>query len=335
MRVIAATDKFRGTARAHDVTAAIGAACWELGHDCVEIPLADGGEGTLEVFGGPNRVSSVTGPLGDAVEARWRMSRGVAVIEMAEASGLLLAGGAEGNDPVAASTLGVGELIDEAISRGAKRILVGLGGSATTDGGMGALSALGGPHRLRGVEVRIACDVRTKFVDAARVFGPQKGATPAQVEWLTARLQQLVGRYHQTYGMEIANLEGGGAAGGLAGGLAALGATLEPGFDVIVDELDVVDQLDGGDLIITGEGRVDAASFDGKVVGGMCELGDEFGIPVAIIAGQIDRTALPPSMDRAAVSLVERFGQTRAERETTMCVEAAVADLIEAARRRA
>ena len=139
MRVVAAVDKFRGTASAADVAGAIGHACWELGHDCEEIALADGGEGLLDVLGGPNRRTVVTGPLGDPVEAEWRLHRGTAIIEMARASGLVLAGGAEGNDPMAATTTGVGELIDRALDAGAKRIIVGLGGSATTDGGLGAL----------------------------------------------------------------------------------------------------------------------------------------------------------------------------------------------------
>ena len=143
MRVVAAVDKFRGTASAAEVAAAIGHACWERDHDCVEIPLADGGEGLLDVLGGANRVSTVTGPLGSAVEAPWRMHRGTAIIEMALASGLQLAGGAEGNDPMEATTTGTGELIDAALSVGAKRIIVGLGGSATTDGGLGALGAIG------------------------------------------------------------------------------------------------------------------------------------------------------------------------------------------------
>jgi glycerate kinase len=334
VRIVAATDKFRGTATAAEVAAAIGAACWELGHDCVEIPLSDGGEGTLEVFGGANRRSTVTGPLGDPVDCEWRLSGATAVIETARACGLELAGGADGNDPVAASTLGVGELIDEAITRGARRVLVGLGGSATTDGGMGALSALGGPHRLRGIDVRVACDVRTSFVDAARVFGPQKGATRAQIAWLTARLEQLVVRYHETYGIDVSSLEHAGAAGGLAGGLAALGATLAPGFELVADELDVFGRIAGADLVVTGEGRVDATSFDGKVVGGMRELGDEFGVPVAVVAGEIDRTEVPPDLGMAMVSLTERFGADRARRETRMCVTAATPELIDAALRR-
>ena len=184
MKVLAAVDKFRGTATAAQVATAIGHACWQLGHDCVERPLADGGEGTLEALGGANRTTLVTGPLGKPVQAPWRLHRGTAVIEMACASGLLLAGGREKNDPIAATTTGTGELIDAALDLGAKRIIVCLGGSATTDGGLGAVKAIQTPARLKGVEFVVACDVTTQFTDAAKVFGSQKGASPAQVQFL-------------------------------------------------------------------------------------------------------------------------------------------------------
>src|SRR5210317_740406 len=244
MRVVAAVDKFRGTATAAEVAAAIGHACWELGHDCVEIAVADGGEGILDALGGPNRTTTVTGPLGDPVEAPWRLHRRVAVIEMALASGLQLAGGAEDNDPMAASTTGIGELIDRALDLNAKRIVVGLGGSATTDGGLGAIRAITAPHRLRGVELLVACDVTTRFTDAASVFGPQKGASPAQVELLTRRLERLADVYREQYGIDIVDLPGSGAAGGLAGGLAALGGRLLPGFDLVADELELDERIE-------------------------------------------------------------------------------------------
>jgi glycerate kinase len=127
VRVLAAADKFKGTATAAQVCAAIGHACWDLGIDCVELPLADGGEGTLDVLGGPNRITTVTGPQGQPVEAAWRMHRGVAVIEMARASGLTLAGGPEHNDPLSATTTGTGELINIALNEDAKKIIVCLG----------------------------------------------------------------------------------------------------------------------------------------------------------------------------------------------------------------
>lgn len=335
MRIVAAADKFRGTATAVEVTAAIADACKALGHEATAVPLADGGEGTLEVLGGANQRSTVTGPLGDAVECEWRLAGDIAVIESARACGLDLVGGAEHNDPVAASTFGVGELIDTALRRGAKDITVAVGGSATTDGGLGALSALGSPHRFRGVCVTIACDVRTSFADAAEVFGPQKGATPAQVSWLTGRLHQLAARYRQHHGVDVTQLAGAGAAGGLAGGLAALGARLQPGFDVVSDALDLPEMIDSAELVVTGEGRLDASSFDGKVVGGVCVLAGELGVPVAVIAGNIDRAQRTATLDRAMVSLTEQFGRERAMSSTVECITEAVAGVIDQAKRRA
>jgi glycerate kinase len=139
MRVVAAPDKLRGSASAAQVAAAIARVAKAHGWACDSVPMADGGEGTLEALGGPNRTAVVTGPLGDAVDARWRLDGRTAVIEMAEASGLGLVGGADGNDPVAASTAGTGELIVAALDAGADRIIVGVGGSASTDGGLAAL----------------------------------------------------------------------------------------------------------------------------------------------------------------------------------------------------
>ena len=235
MRIVAAPDKFKGTASAREVVAAIVTAAESCGHSVDEVPMADGGEGTLAALGGPNRTSLVTGPLGSPVEAQWRYDRGLAVIEMAQSSGLVLAGGTNGNDPLAATTAGVGELIGEAVDAGAKRLIIGVGGSATTDGGLGAIQALGSAARVKGVDITVACDVRTTFVDAATVFGPQKGATPAQVSMLTGRLTTLVDTFKSEYGIDISTLPRGGAAGGLAGGLAAIGASLVDGFDVVAE----------------------------------------------------------------------------------------------------
>ncbi|NBY57676.1 MAG: hypothetical protein EBQ57_05030 [Actinobacteria bacterium] len=195
MRVLAAVDKFRGTATAAEAARAIAAACQTLGIDCVEMPLADGGEGTLQVLGGPNRTSQVEGPLGLPATAQWRLHDDTAVIEMAQASGLQLVGGAAGNDAVLASTVGTGQLINEALALGARRIIVGVGGSATTDGGLGAVQAITQPDRLRDVDFVVACDVHTMFVDAAATFAPQKGASAQQVQFLTARLNGAADHY--------------------------------------------------------------------------------------------------------------------------------------------
>ena len=220
MQLLAAPDKFRGTLTAREAAAAIAAGAARAGWNAVELPLADGGEGTLDALGGGNRRTRVTGPLGAPVEAKWRLEEdGTALIEAAQACGLSLAGGAERNDPLAATCRGVGELVAAAVAEGATRIVVAVGGVASTDGGAGALEAL--PASLPPLEV--ACDVDARFLDAADVFAPQKGATPEQVEILRARLGRL----------DVPDLPGAGAAGGLAGGLAARGARLVPGFDLV------------------------------------------------------------------------------------------------------
>jgi glycerate kinase len=325
MRVVAAPDKLRGSATAPEVAAAIARAAATAGWRCDQVPMADGGEGTLDAFGGPNRTTTVTGPLGDPVEAAWRLDGRTAVVEMAQAAGLALVGGADENDPVAASTVGVGELIDAALEAGATRVIVGVGGSATTDGGLAALRALHPLARLRGIELLVACDVRTGFLDAAEVFAPQKGATPAQVELLRRRLERLAQVYRADHDVDVLALEGAGAAGGLAGGLAAAGARLLSGFDLIADEVELYECIEGADLVVTAEGFLDAQSFDGKVVGGVAELAAEAGVPVVAVVGEV----FDGVEDRIeAVSLVERFGEERALEDAVGCIEAVVAELL-------
>lgn len=327
--MLAASDKFKGTLTAAQACAAIGHACWELGIDCTEMPLADGGEGTLEILGGANRRTTVTGPLGDPVEAEWRLSNGVAVIEMARASGLALVGGAEGNDPVAASTQGTGELIDAALDFGARKIIVCLGGSATTDGGYGALRAIGTPARLKAVEFLVACDVDTLFVDAAEVFSPQKGATPAQVRLLRGRLERLAQLYGAEHGIDVSSIPGSGAAGGLAGALAALGATLMPGFDIVAEETGFDEAVRMHDLVITGEGMLDATSFDGKVVGSVRDYAAEAGVPVRAVVGEIDPDTEPNDLASVgARSLMAEHGRDESMNQTMRCIEETVTDLL-------
>jgi glycerate kinase len=331
-RVVAAPDKFKGTLSAAEVAAAIGAACSQLGIDCVEVPLADGGDGLLDVLGGANRSSTVTGPLGDTVEAPWRFSKCTAVIEMATASGLTLVGGAAGNDPMNATTTGTGELIDHALDAGARRIIVGLGGSATTDGGFGAIRAITAIARLKQVELLVACDVTTTFADAAAVFAPQKGATRAQVTMLTRRLDRLAQMFVEEFDVDVTSIPGGGAAGGLGGALAALGGKLLPGFELVADELDLYDHLDGADLVITGEGCLDDTSSNGKVVGGVASIATEQGIDVLAVVGSDERTdrSTPAGID--VVSLVANYGNDAAFAEPKRLVEHAVASWLTAQR---
>jgi glycerate kinase len=269
----------------------------------------------------------VSGPLGDDVDAAWYYDGRTAVIEMARASGLALVGGAEANDAVAASTYGTGELIATALESGARRVVVGVGGSATTDGGLGALRALLS-SRLHGIELNVACDVRTRFVEAATVFAPQKGASSAQVELLRRRLDRLADVYLEEYGIDVRDLEGGGAAGGLAGGLAAVGASLSSGFELVAEEVALDEALEDADLVITGEGFVDEGSFDGKVVGGVIEWAAQAGVPVLVVAGEVLDGPSFPSVDVPVdrIDLVASFGRERALGDTATVLETAVAE---------
>ncbi|MBV9936121.1 MAG: glycerate kinase [Actinobacteria bacterium] len=244
---------------------------------------------------------------------------------MAKASGLALVGGAEGNDPLRASTIGTGQLLAEVLDTGVTTVIVGVGGSATTDGGLGCLRALPSKNRLMGVELRVACDVRTHFVDAAAEFGPQKGATAAQVALLERRLERLAQVYEDDYGVDVRELDGSGAAGGLAGGLAAIGAHLEAGFELVAGVVELEDRIEGADLVITGEGQLDRPSFDGKVVGGVLDLAQRAGVPVVVVAGRVlDGVEAPVPV----VSLVERFGEERALGDTAACVAEAVTEVL-------
>ena len=322
-RLLAAPDKFRGTASAAEVARAFAAGARARGWEAVELPLADGGEGTLEALGGANRSTRVQDPLGRPVDAAWRLDGELAVVELARASGLALLGGSERNDPLGASSAGTGELIAAALAAGARHVVVALGGSATTDGGAGALEALGG--RLpEGVEVIVAVDVRTRFLDAARVFAPQKGADPAQVAQLSERLARCAAEYRARLGVDLTQVDGGGAAGGVAGALWALGARIVDGFSFVAEHVGLAERLRRADLVLTGEGRLDVTSFDGKVVGGVLGLARERGVPAAVIAGSVAHR--PPGV--RAYSLLDAFGERRALRDTARCARLAVERLL-------
>ena len=325
--VVAAPDKFRGTVTAPEVVAAVGRAANAAGWVPVGVPMADGGEGTLDAFGGPNRTTTVTGPLGDQVDAAWRLDRRTAIIESARASGIDLVDGPDGNDAIAASTYGTGELISAALDAGARRVIVGLGGSATTDGGLGALRAMAPLARLRGIELIVACDVRTTFVDAADVFAPQKGATPAQVELLRRRLERLAEVYLEEHHIDVREIPGSGAAGGLAGGLAAIGARLTDGFELVADERSLADRIETADLVVTGEGYLDDESFHGKVVGGVVEIAVSLGVTALVVVGGIDPEVHGPLGDDVElVSLSERFGEDAARTDTAALIEQVVVE---------
>jgi glycerate kinase len=312
--LLAAPDKFRGTMTAREAAAAIAAGAARAGWSATELPLADGGEGTLDVLGGGNRRTTVTGPLGEPVETEWRLEEdGTALVEAAQACGLTLAGGPEGNDPLRATSRGVGELVAAAVAEGVSRIVVAVGGVASTDGGVGAVEAL--PVRLPPLDV--ACDVDARLLDAADVFAPQKGASPEQVRILRERLAQL----------EVPDLPGAGAAGGLAGGLAAVGGRLVPGFDLVAARLDLDARLAEADLVVTGEGLVDATSFTGKVVGRVLQRAEAAGVDTLVLAGDV-----VPALADGVLSLVERYGHERALAEPAECLEEIVASTLAARR---
>jgi glycerate kinase len=326
VRVLICPDKFKGTASADDVAQAMAVAVERRGWQAVRIPMADGGEGTLDALGGANRVSTVTGPLGSPVEARWRLDGDLAVIEAAECAGLVLAGGPAGNRPLDATTRGVGELLALALAAGARRLLVTVGGVATTDGGRPAVEVVG--ELPAGVDLQVACDVTTRFLDAARVFGPQKGATAADVDVLTDRLAELREHYARTTGLDVHAVPGSGAAGGLAGGLAALGARLVPGVDMVADALGIDAAMREADLVLTGEGRLDEQSFDGKVVGGVADRARRAGVPCAAVVGIAATSTRLTATSLPVASLVELCGTERALLRTTESITTATDHLL-------
>lgn len=335
-RVVAATDGFPGVASAPEVALAVAHAAVAGGWECDQVPVSDGGEGFAEVLGGRSRMLVVRDPLGRPVEAEWRLSDDgrSAVVETALASGLELLGGPDANDPVRAGTAGTGELIAAAVRAGARRVLIGAGGSASTDGGLGALDVLEPHSRLRGVELIVACDATVGFVDAARVFAARKGASRAQVELLSRRLERLVQVYRERFGVDVSGLPGAGAAGGLAGGLAALGATLAPGFEVVADAVDLAGTIEGADLVVTGEATLDEQSFGSRAVGGVVGLAAELGVPALVVVGGVSGPWADPQRRAEALAarpsmtlevLAERFGPVRAVADPCGGVRDAVA----------
>jgi glycerate kinase len=330
--LVAAPDKFRGTASAAEVAAAAAGSARAAGWTADEAPMSDGGEGLLDVVAGEPQITVVDGPLGQPVSAEWRLlpatSRPMAVIEMSRAAGRALAPHPSGEDPVRATTRGVGQLLLAARDAGARRIVVGCGGSATTDGGWGAVQAIGNRDALYGLQVVIAADVTTTFRDAAAVFGPQKGASSEQVALLTERLKKLSDRYRQQFGVDVDALPGAGAAGGLAGGLAVLGARIEPGFDLVASIVGLRRRIADADLVLTGEGHLDPPSFEGKVPGGVLEV-TAGRCPVLCVVGGADPAVLAaPPAGIEIVSLSDRFGSSRARADPLALISQVVAEAL-------
>lgn len=338
--LVAAPDKFRGTVSAAQAAAAMAHAAHQAGWTADEVPMSDGGEGLLDALGGQPRRTTVAGPLGKPVNAEWRMlptgskddERPTAVIEMSKAAGRSLLRHPRGDDPVRADTTGVGELLLAARDAGAQRIVIGCGGSATTDGGLGAVRAVGGPDALAGIDLVVASDVTTRFEDAATIFGPQKGATAAQVELLTERLAEVAAFYRAEMHVDVTTVAGAGAAGGLGGGLYVLGARIEPGFDLVARFVGLADRLERADLATTGEGHLDPLSFSGKVPGGVLALAGARHagpIPVLCIVGGADRSLLAKPPEGIEIrSLVALYGRDHARSETAALIERATSEFV-------
>jgi glycerate kinase len=291
--VLVAPDSFKGTLSAAAVARAIADGLGAAGMPVDCCPVADGGEGTLDAlataFGAELRTVEVSDPLGRPVRAQFgfaepvsRRQPAIAIVETAAASGLSLVPPSE-RDPIAASTAGTGELIAAAVGAGARLVLLGVGGSASTDGGAGAVAAIRKAGGLHGAQLRVLCDVRTPFEDAARVFAPQKGADDEQVKRLTKRLGDLARRLER----DPRGRPFTGAAGGLAGGLwAAFGAELVGGAAAVLNELDFDPRMRSARAVVTGEGKLDRQSLAGKAVSEVATRARQAGVPCYAIVGE-------------------------------------------------
>ena len=364
MRVVAAPDKFRGTLTGAEVAAAIGRGWRGVRRDAEieEVPVADGGDGTLDALlaalPGRRVRERVSGPLGDPVEAELAIvdieGTSTAVVEMARASGLSLLDRSR-RDPVRASTHGTGELLLAAAREGASRVLVCIGGSATTDGGAGMAQAVGirlldaegrdlapgGGSLVRlarivttgldpvvgRMQIVVATDVDNPLTGphgAATVYGPQKGARGADIARLDEALRHLGAVIHRDLGIDVRDVPGAGAAGGLGAGLLAfLGARLRPGFEVVADALGLARRLEAADVAVTGEGKFDEQSAAGKAPAGVLAMAREARCRTVLIAG---RVTVPHAPADLVYSLADRVGVESAMRRAAAAVEEAAAE---------
>ncbi|NHQ87221.1 glycerate kinase [Iodobacter sp. HSC-16F04] len=324
MKIVIAPDSYKESLSALEVATQIEAGFKEVLPDAqyIKVPVADGGEGTVEAMvaatGGRIILQTVTGPLGECVPAFFGLSGDghTAIIEMAAASGLSLVPPALRN-PMLTTSYGTGELILAALNHGARHIILGIGGSATVDGGTGMVQALGGQFlnaagkplafggadlaqlakidlssidkRVQDCKFEVACDVDNPLIGgqgAAAIFGPQKGATPEMVALLDAGLAHYARQISQHSGIEVAHAKGAGAAGGMgAAALAFLNASLRPGVEIVLESVQFAALLQDADLVITGEGRMDSQTIHGKTPMGVAQMAKVFDIPVIGIAG--------------------------------------------------
>jgi glycerate kinase len=332
VQIVIAPDSFKESLSAAEVARAVAVGIRRALPDarCVLVPVADGGEGTVRALVDATRgreySKRVVGPLGEPVRARYGFlgDGTTAAIEMAAASGLELVA-PRARDPLTTPTYGTGQLLRAALKKGAQRIIVGIGGSATNDGGAGMAQALGirfydGRGRLldqpltgealarvhavdmtaaeptiRTATIVVACDVNNRLLGkygATRTYGPQKGADAAAIERLECNLAQLAEVIARDLGIRIRALRGGGAAGGLGAGLVAfLGATLRPGADIVLDAVDLAGHLRDADLVVTGEGMIDAQTAFGKAPAAVAAVAKRAGVPVIAIGGALSDDA--------------------------------------------
>ncbi|MTI80806.1 MAG: glycerate kinase [Firmicutes bacterium] len=325
MKILAAVDSFKGSLSSIEVAEAIKAGIHRVSPDMevLTIPMADGGEGTVEAMviatGGKFITKEVTGPLGTPVKARFGLlPDGTAVLEMAEASGLTLVP-EDQRDPRITTTYGTGELIKLALDHGATNIVMGIGGSATNDCGAGMAQALGvrlldaeekdlsygGSQldklqridmtgldpRIKDVKIQVACDVQNPLcgpTGASAIYGPQKGATPEMVKELDNKLSYFAEQFKEQLNIDVAEVPGAGAAGGLGAGLIAFtGAELKSGVELVSDTINIDSLMEQVDLVITGEGQIDSQSAYGKVPMGVAVRAAKYDKPVIAIAGSI------------------------------------------------
>jgi glycerate 2-kinase len=326
MKVIIAPDSFKESLSALEVANAIEKGFRDIFPEAeyVKIPMADGGEGTVQSLvdatGGRIVKTEVTGPLGDRIKAFFGVlgDGKTAVIEMAAASGLHLVP-SEKRNPLVTTTRGTGELILSALNEGAEHIIIGIGGSATNDGGAGMIQALGGrlldrhgqeiglgggslseladidlsglDVRLKHVKIEVACDVDNPLTGpkgASAVFGPQKGATPEMVATLDKNLQHYADVIERVLGKQVKDIPGAGAAGGLGAGLLAfLEAELKRGVEIVLETVKFHERIQDASLVITGEGRIDGQTIFGKTPIGVAKAAKRYNIPVIAIAGSV------------------------------------------------
>ncbi|WP_405064318.1 glycerate kinase [Kribbella sp. NBC_01505] len=330
VRVVVASDKFKGSLTSAEVAAAVRVGVRRVHPDAtvVAVPVADGGDGTLAaaVAAGYALVPVVaSGPTGLPVRSGYARLGDTAVVELADVCGLVRLPGVLA--PMTASSFGVGELIGAAVDAGCSRVIVGIGGSASTDGGRGLVHALTGSlsldadvlrARLDGVHLVVACDVDNPLTGprgAAAVYGPQKGASPSQVADLDARLAEWADRVAALTGRDLRETPGAGAAGGVGfAALALLGAELRPGIELVLELVRFRSLIVGADLVITGEGALDEQTLHGKAVAGVAAAAS--GVPVVAVCGV---NKLPPER-LAAVGVRAAYALTDLEPDVARCI---------------